>query len=168
MTLRPAALAFCAGVVVGAYVIPGPASSARAADENAQDMAEIDKFRSQDIAATLSGDPKALTELWTDDGVRLQQGASPDIGKEAIRAVNERHVAAHPGFRVVSYVPEIKDVTIVDGWAFQWGYFTGAYVDAPGGVEKTIRGRTLAVLKRQPDGSWKCARGMWNTGVIEP
>ena len=164
MTLRLAALLFGAGVVVGAQIAPGPASSARAADDHDRDMAGIEKFRSEDIKATLSGDPNALTELWTDDAVRIQQGMPPDIGQDAIRAVNERHRTAYPGFRVVSYVPEIKDVTIVDGWAFQWGYFTGAYVDYPGGLEKPIRGRTLAVLQRQPDGSWKCARGMWNTG----
>jgi len=40
-------------------------------DAQAQDMAGIEKFRSQDIAATLSQDPTALVELWTDDGVRL-------------------------------------------------------------------------------------------------
>jgi hypothetical protein len=43
-----------------------------------QDLAGIEKLRSQDIAATLTGDPTALTELWTDDVVRLQQGAPAD------------------------------------------------------------------------------------------
>ncbi len=63
----------------------------------------------------------ALTEQWTDDGVRLHQGAPPDIGKAAIRAANERSKKARPGMTVPSYVPEIKETTIVHGWAFEWG-----------------------------------------------
>jgi ketosteroid isomerase-like protein len=43
------------------------------------------------------------------------------------------------------------------------GYFTAVYVESPGGEEKQIRAEVLAVLRKQPDGSWKCARGMWNT-----
>ncbi len=81
----------------------------------AQDMAGIEMLHSQDVAATLSGDLAALSELWTDDIVRLQQGQEAEVGKQAILAAEERRRAANPGFRVVSYVPEIKDVTIADG-----------------------------------------------------
>ena len=132
--------------------------------EQAQDMAGIEKLHRQDVAATLSGDPAALAELWTEDVVVLQQGEEPVIGKQAARAAAERRKAAHPGLRVVSYVPEIKDVTITtDGWAFEWGYFTASYVESAGGEEKRIRAKVLRVLKKQADGSWKGARGMWNT-----
>ena len=86
-------------------------------------MAGIEKFLAQDIAATFSRDPAALTELWTDDGVGSNK-VRADIGKQAIRATNERGKAAHPERRVLSYVPEIKDVTICGEWAFYWGYFT--------------------------------------------
>ena len=50
----------------------------------------------------------ALTEQWTDDGVRLHQGAPPDIGKAAIRAANERSKKARPGMKVPSYVRKSK------------------------------------------------------------
>jgi ketosteroid isomerase-like protein len=130
-----------------------------------EEMAEIEKLHRQDIAATLSRDTAALTEQWTDDAVRLQQGEPDDIGKEAIRATNERQKAATPELRVLSYVPETKELTITDGWAFEWRYFTASYVESPGGEEKRVRGKVLAVLKKQPDGSWKFARAM---GVMNP
>ena len=57
---------------------------------HAQDVAAIKKWLSQDIAATLSRDMAALAEMNTDDAVRLGQGEQDDIGKEAIRATNER------------------------------------------------------------------------------
>jgi ketosteroid isomerase-like protein len=163
MTRRSLTLVACALVALTASVFEGTGCRRKTADAHVQDMAGIEKLNSQDVAATLSGDPAALTELWTDDGVRFQQGEEADIGKQAIRAANERHKAAHPGARVLSYVPEINDVTITDGWAFEWGYFTASYVEAAGGEETRIRGRLLRVLKKQSDGSGTGARGMWNT-----
>ena len=128
-------------------------------------MAEIEKLHRQDITATLLRDTAALTELWTDDAVRLQQGEPDDIGKEAIRATNERQKAATPELRVLSYIPETKELTITDGWAFEWRYFTASYVESPGGQVKRIRGNVLIVLKKLPDGGWKGARAM---GVMNP
>jgi len=128
-------------------------------DKKAQDMAGIEKFHQQDIAATLSRDPVALTDLWTDDAVRLRSGQPPELGKKAIQESNQRW-AAVPGIKVVSYVPETKDMTILEGWAVEWGYITGSYVETPGGEVKQILGTRLMVLKKMPDGSWKCFRGM--------
>lgn len=125
----------------------------------AQDMAAIERMHQQDIAATLAGDVAALGELWTDDVVLIGAGQEAQVGKQAILAVRERLKAAQP--RVLSYVPEIKNTTITaDGWAFQWGVFTGSYIEAAGGEEKRVRMNLLRVLKKQADGSWKGAVGM--------
>ncbi len=131
------------------------------------DLAAIEKFHQQDIAATLSRDSVALTDLWTDDAVRLGQGRPAEVGKQAIRESNERW-SARPGVKVLSYVPESKDVTIWDGWAVEWGYVTGSHVDSPDGEPKQIRGTRLMVLKKLPDGSWKCFRGMGGPTLTVP
>lgn len=136
-------------------------------DKKAQDMGGIEKFHQQDIAATLSRDPVALTDLWTDDAVLLRSGQPPELGKKAIQESNQRW-AAVPGIKVVSYVPETKDITILDGWAVEWGYITGSYVETPGGEVKQIRGTRLMVLKKMPDGSWKCFRGMGGPTFTAP
>jgi ketosteroid isomerase-like protein len=130
-------------------------------------MAGIEKFHQQDIAATLSRDPVALTDLWTDDAVRLRSGQPPELGKKAIQESNQRW-AAVPGIKVVSYVPETKDITILEGWAVEWGYITGSYVETPGGEVKQILGTRLMVLKKMPDGSWKCFRGMGGPTFTAP
>ena len=98
--------------------------------------------------------------LLAQGAVRLGQGEQDDIGREAIRATNERMKAATPELRVLSYVPEIKELTITEGWAFEWRYYTASYVESPGGEVKRIRGKALDVLKKLPDGSWKVARAM--------
>jgi ketosteroid isomerase-like protein len=164
MRRRPVTLVACASVVLTACAFEGASSSAKTADAHAQDRAAIEKLHSLDVAATLSGDLAALSEGWTDDVVILQQGQEAEVGKQTIIAARERRRAANPGFRVVSYVPEIKDVTITDdGWAFEWGYFAASYVEAAGGEEKRIRGKLLRVLQKQVDGSWKGARAMVTT-----
>jgi len=130
-------------------------------------MAGIEKFHQQDIAATLSRDPVALTDLWTDDAVSLIKGRTTEVGKKASRESNQRW-AAVPGIKLLSYVPETKDVTILDGWAFEWGYITDSYVESPGGEVKQILGTRLMVLKKMPDGSWKCFRGMGGPTFTAP
>ena len=69
------------GTLVGAALVALAVSafaasrhSASAIDTRAQDLAGIETLHGRDVAATLSGDPAALAELWTDDAVRLQQG----------------------------------------------------------------------------------------------
>jgi len=118
------------------------------------------RVRQQDIAATISRDPVALTDYWTDDAIRLGAGAPAEVGKKTIRESNERQTA-NKSFKVLSYVPETKDFTFLDGgWAVEWRTYTGSFVDSPGGEAKHIRGTVLMVLKKLPDGSWKCFRAM--------
>jgi ketosteroid isomerase-like protein len=142
-----------------AHVAQKPATSIESDKRREADRAAIEKLHQQDIAATLSRDPVALTDLWTDDAIRLGPGQAPEVGKQAIRESNERW-SVRPDLKVLTFVPDIKDLTIWNGWAVEWGYFTGSYVESAGGEPKQMRGARLWVLKKLPDGSWKCFRGM--------
>jgi hypothetical protein len=74
-------LFFLVGLVVWATRVDTPVfAQTQKTDKKAQDMAGIEKFHQQDIAATLSRDPIALTDLWTDDAVRIRMGQSPELG----------------------------------------------------------------------------------------
>src|SRR5213083_3121307 len=161
-------LFFLVSLVVWATKVDVPVfAQVQTTDKKAQDKAGIEKLHQRDIAATLSRDPVALTDLWIDDAVRLGPGRPAEVGKQAIRESNERW-SARPGVKVLTYVPETKDVTIWDGWAVEWGYITGSYVESPGGEVKQIRGTRLMVLKKMPDGSWKCFRGMGGPTFTAP
>jgi uncharacterized protein (TIGR02246 family) len=127
-----------------------------------QEMANIEKLHQQDIRATLSRDPKALIDLWTDDGVLFEPGGQAKIGKQAIGAEVEKAIAENPGMKVLTYVPEIKEVKVTDGWAFEWGYFSSSYKDSPSDQAKSFRGKMVRIMRKQSDGSWKFARVMWN------
>ena len=164
MRLRLAVVVFCLLTVLASHVGQGSGAPAGTDALPQADFAGIEKFHKQEIAATLSRDLVALTDLWTDDAVRLGPGRPTEVGKKAIRESNQRW-SALPGVKVLSYVPETKDLTILKGWAIEWGYITGSYAESPGGEPKQIRGTVLAVLKKLPDGSWKAFRAM---GATEP
>ena len=165
MRLHAMTVVVCALAALGGQAGHGPAVAAGSQPGRAADLAAIEKLRQQDIAATVARDPVALTDLWTDDAIRLGVGAPPEIGKNTIRASNERQTA-NKSFKVLSYVPEIKDFTFLDGgWAVEWRTYTASYVDSPGGEAKHARGTVLAVFKKLPDGSWKIFRAM---GSMEP
>ena len=154
-------LFFLVSLVVWATKVDIPVfAQVQTTDKKAQDMAGIEKLRQQDIAATLSRDPIALTDLWTDDAVRLSPGQPAEVGKQAIRKSYER-LAPIPGFKVLSYVPETNHLrTMLDGWVVEWQYYTVSYVGSAGGKAKQLRGQVLMVLKRLPDGSWRGFRLM--------
>lgn len=75
-------------VVIGAFT-----SLAGQAVQRDADLAAIERFHQQEIAATLSRDPVALTDLWTDDAVRIAPAPPAEVGKQAIRQNNERWAA---------------------------------------------------------------------------
>jgi ketosteroid isomerase-like protein len=165
MRLHAFTVVVCALTAVGGQALRGPAVADGSQPDRAADLAAIEKLRQQDIAATIARDPVALTDFWTDDAIRLGGGAPPEVGKNTIRASNERQTA-NKSFKVLSYVPETKDFTFLDtGWAVEWRTYTASYVDSPGGEAKHARGTVLAVFKKLPDGSWKVFRAM---GSVEP
>jgi ketosteroid isomerase-like protein len=126
-----------------------------------QALLGIEKLHQRDIAATLSGDPNKLAELWADDAVRLEPGPA-EVGKKLITQHDAETMQKNGEMRILTYTAEIRDINIVDGWAFEWGYFSSTYRETRDAPVKSLRGKLLRVLERQHDGSWKFARVMWN------
>jgi uncharacterized protein (TIGR02246 family) len=145
------------GVVIFALTGAHPAIGAAAGD-----LQGIEKLHAQDVAATQSGDPQALADLFTDDAVLLEPDAPAVIGKKAILDGNKKEKVEHPGGKTVKYKVDVKDTQIIEGWAFEWAYFETSYRETDKAPVQSFRGKVLRVMKRQADGSWKFARMMWN------
>ena len=61
---------------------------------------------------------------------------------------------------MLSYVPEPRDLTFVDGgWPVEWRQYTASFVASAGAAPIQARGTVLIVYKKMPDGSWNCFRG---------
>jgi ketosteroid isomerase-like protein len=100
-----------------------------------------------------------LTAYYTDDAVRLGPVPPAEVGKQVIFESNQR-LTANKDFKVLSYVPEYKELIFLDGgWAVEWRPFTGSFITSPGGAPVHARGMGLIVYKKLPDGNWKCFRG---------
>jgi ketosteroid isomerase-like protein len=145
---------------LGGQAVQAPAASAgRTTGGSAADLAAIEKLRQLDIDATLSMDPVALTELWTDDAVRIGPVPPADVGKQAIRESYEC-LTANKEVKVLSYVPEHKELIFLDGgWEVEWRPYTVSFITSPGAAPVHVRGMALGVHKKMPDGSWKAFRG---------
>jgi ketosteroid isomerase-like protein len=99
-----------------------------------------------------------MADLWTEDAVRFGPDGPAHIGRPAIRAANERSTSSP--LKVLSFVPETRDLRIWDGGAVEWRYFTASFVASPGAEPAHVRGTVLVLLKKLPDGSWKVFRAM--------
>lgn len=147
-------IVFVAGLGIG-YFARTPMSTLQRRDTHAADLAGIEKLRQKDIEVTLSQDPQGLIDIWTEDAVRFVPGKPPVVGKQAIAADNEKGRASNPGFKVVSYVPEFKNMQVEDGLATEWFEFNAKFKLSPEARPDSLHGKGLRVMRRQNDGSWK-------------
>lgn len=123
--------------------------------------AGIERLHQDDITATVARDAEALTALWDDDAVLMQPGTPPIIGRAAFHEFMKQALAKSPSVKVVKYVPDIRDVRVAGGVAYEWGYFDVEQKSSDQQGPESLRGKLLRVMKQQPDGSWKFTRVMW-------
>ena len=150
------ATAFLAGLAIG-YYARDAVGTLQHKDTHSADLAAIEKLHQEDIRVTLSQDPKGLIDVWTEDGVRLNPGSPPVVGKQAIEADNEKNRAQYPEFQVLKYAPDIKEVQIADGWAIEVGSVEATYKLSAKDNPVSVHDKGMRLLKRQSDGSWKFA-----------
>lgn len=58
-----------------------------------------------------------------------------------------------------------RDLDIAGDWAIEHGSFDWTVTPLAGGSPQTNLGRFIAIWHREPDGSWKLARDLWNSSV---
>jgi len=148
------------GLTVMSFISPEGVADGKT--PSSADMVAIEKLHHADVEATLSGDPKGLADLFAEDAILLIPGAPAVVGKSAILRKYADEKAAHPSSKVLVYKSEIKGLEVEDGWAFEWTQFDASSQDSASSEVKSFRGKSLRVLKRDPGGSWKFARVMWN------
>lgn len=134
---------------------PGPAAWSRTDDEQA-----IRKLTEDWLAAVRAKDIPALCGMVTDDAVFLPPGFPPLRGKQAVEAMYQ---SFFPQFRSVEQTVSMEEVQVAGDWAFAWGTEMFTLLPQSGGAPIEIEGKGMSILKRQPDGSWKFARGINNT-----
>jgi ketosteroid isomerase-like protein len=125
----------------------------------AQDEAAIMEFNQRYLKAINDGDSATLASLTTPEHIMIAPGRPPLIGKEANDAANAR---AAEMFKIhETWAP--AETFISGDLAYQRGSFTVAATPKAGGAARHTSGTFLRIYKRQPDGSWRMVRDMFNS-----
>jgi uncharacterized protein (TIGR02246 family) len=116
----------------------------------------------KEFAASLgAGDADRWLALWTEDGVQMPPDEPAVVGKERI------------GARIRSALDQFKfDMTVTNAeartagdWAFARGTYQATLTPKKGGNPIAIDGKYMTILVKQPDGSWKIHRDIFNSNV---
>ena len=135
--------------------MPGSAPLARGNDEQA-----IRKLTEDWLAAVRAKDIPRLSSMVTDDAIFMPPGLPPIRGKQAVETM---YKSFFPQFASVEQTVSIEEIEVAGDWAFAWGTEQFVLVPQAGGAPIEMQGKGMSILRRQPDGSWKFARGINNT-----
>jgi len=112
------------------------------------------------LAAAQAHDLEQTVSFWTDDVYMMPPGGPAIVGREALR----RYIAG------AFAIPDFSITWVTDHvWVAQSGdlaYATGTdtiRLTSPDGKPVVEHNKAVAVWRKEPDGSWKCAVDMWNS-----
>jgi uncharacterized protein (TIGR02246 family) len=128
------------------------------------DVEAIERVNVELINALNAGDASAAVALVMDDAVDLPPNRPAVIGKEAIRSF----VQSDFDRVTMNFNEEIVEVEVAGDLAVIWSNYTVTLTPKEDGEPIENKGKWLKVLKRQPDGSWRFSRNIWNSDNPPP
>ena len=139
---------------------PAPAPEPEPEDTTEADVAAIRQLVDDYVEASNSENVSGRIALYTDDAIRLVPNQESLVGIDAIRSNLESLYAEYEQDLSV----EVPEVEVSGDWAFARGIYTfSATPKAESPPVEMQVGKSLVILKRQPDGSWRLYREIWNT-----
>jgi uncharacterized protein (TIGR02246 family) len=129
--------------------------------ESAAATAAINEIWTRYSSSLNAGDIDSWLSLWTDDGVQLPPGEPPVVGKDQIRARNKGVVDKFTFNMSITN----EEAGVAGDWAFARGRYTATLTPKKPGQAVPIDGKYMTILRRQPDGTWKIYRDIFNSNV---
>jgi uncharacterized protein (TIGR02246 family) len=124
---------------------------------SASDLAAISRVHQEYVAAHNDSDADRLMALFTDDAVLMPMDEPALSGKPAIREHYEEFFDQNPSTIDLSPV----ETRVAGDWAFERIQVKVTLPDGKGeGRHADVK--YLWILQKQPDGSWKIARAIYN------
>jgi uncharacterized protein (TIGR02246 family) len=154
MIRTPMSLALALAAAVAACT-PAPAPTA---DTSEADAAAIRTMSADWIAAYNAADADALGRLYDEDVIMLAPDRAPLMGPEALV---QRHREFFDEFSATQ-TSTVDEVTVFGDVAFARGTWNTRQTPKTGEAEQIRNGKWMELYRRQPDGSWKTWRWMWN------
>jgi len=149
--------------VILLFLLAAGCGSTSTSDPTA-DRQAIAAVSAQFEAAENAGNVEHMLPLFADDLVILSPNAPELSGADRIAAAMR---ALHEAFAVrVEYTSQ--EIDAFGDWGFDRGTERFTLTPKGGGAPISVNGKYLWLYRRQPDGSWKQSRVMWNTSDPPP
>ena len=120
----------------------------------AEDVAAVRQLADDWRAGWLAGDAEFLLSLYADDPVLMPQGQPAIFGKDEIRPLYETVLKEVE----VKSQSKVMDVEVSGDWGYFWCTYTLTATPKAGGESFEVAGKSVYIVKRQPDGAWKITR----------
>jgi uncharacterized protein (TIGR02246 family) len=121
----------------------------------------VDRIWKEYSSSLNAGDLDRWLALWTEDGVQMPPDEPAVAGKDRIRARNKA-VLDRFAFNIGITNEEVRSAGDL---AFARGTYKATLSPKQGGAGISINGKYMTILIRQPDGSWKIHRDIFNSNV---
>ncbi len=139
---------------------PAPEPAPEPEDTTEADVAAIRQINDDFVEAVNSDNVAGQLALYTDDAIRMPPDQESLVGIDAIRSGAESFYAEYEQ----ELTGEVQEIEVSGDRAFARGIFTfSATPKADSPAVEMRAGKWVHILKRQPDGSWKVYRDIWNT-----
>jgi len=125
----------------------------------AEDIAAIQAIFENYQNTLNNGDAVGFANLHTEDAIRMPPNTPALVGKEAIRAESQDFADQV----VLTLTNEVAEVEVIGDWAFIRGAWRASVTPREGGQATERSGKWLSIAVRQPDGTWKLHRHIWNS-----
>ena len=147
--------------LVAALLVATPTTERELArEQNLPDAEAVERQWRRVIATFEDGDVDAFMALTTEDVVLMPPGESTLSSREAVRSLMEDFLGT---FAIELERVSIDETVVAGGWALVRDTYVSILTPRSGGETVRARGKNVWILRRQPDGSWKVARNMWNS-----
>lgn len=153
------------GATAVTIAIAKPGDSVTPSQDAAAARAAIDKGHETFMAAMNADNTDALLAPLAADAVFMPPNEATLVGTAAIRRWHE--TAVKQAKTLGATVPN-REVILVGDWAIESGNFTWRVQLAAGGAPVEDKGKFVAIWHRQPDGSWRVQRDIWNSSLPLP
>jgi uncharacterized protein (TIGR02246 family) len=128
------------------------------------DVAAIKQLVQDWHAGWQDSDVEALLALFTDDPVLMPDGQPSVMGKDAIRSLYEAFFAVY----IVKGECDLQEVEVSCDLGYFWVNYTLTATPKAGGAKIKDDSKSVFIVRRQGDDSWKIARLMDNSNREKP
>jgi len=129
----------------------------------AADTAAINALDDQYAAALNSSDAAAVAATYADDAIEMPPNLAAREGKQAIQAAYEAMFKENG----IKFTITTLETQVLGDWGYDRGSYTST-ATPKSGKPMEDSGKYLGIAKRQPDGSWKVYRVIWNSNNPPP